>query len=361
MSAVRVPRSLPPFKSQKLRSRLAQVLKVAFSGGLLLLLFSRIDISRFWTVARQSSLKWLIVAVLTYVVAVLASSWRWHRLLRIQGVNMSYFASTESFIVALFFNNFLPTNVGGDVMRIRDTAGPAGSSACAATVVLADRIFGLCGLVLSAAIGASFATAARLPFSVWWIWSGLAVGLSAGLLVLTVPAILNRLSNTTLLTGTWLSNQLSALATSLLRFRLAPFGLAGVLAGSVFVQAANIAFYAAVSRALSIHVEALDMAVIVPMAALAQIVPVSINGFGVKEAAFTVLFQRIGVPPESALLVSLESTALILAFSLLGAAAYILRKQPREHGSAAQSSGGSGRLTLGPTLIHRSRVRPTDG
>ena len=51
------------------------------------------------------------------------------------------------------------------------------------------------------------------------------------------------------------------------------------------------------------------------------------NGIGLREAAFTVLFGRVGIPGESALLVSLEAAALILAFSLLGAAAYVLRRR----------------------------------
>ena len=119
--------------------------------------------------------------------------------------------------------------------------------------------------------------------------------------------------------------QLAALASSLSNFRAAPLELAGALIGSVFVQGANIAFYTAVSRALDVRVGVIDMALIVPLTALIQVIPVSVNGFGVREAAFTVFFGRIGIPAESALLVSLEATALILGFSLVGAAMYVIR------------------------------------
>ena len=62
-----------------------------------------------------------------------------------------------SFLVANFFNNFLPSNIGGDVIRIRDTAPAAQSTTLATTVVLVDRGLGLMGLVLIAAIGATMA------------------------------------------------------------------------------------------------------------------------------------------------------------------------------------------------------------
>ena len=54
---------------------------------------------------------------------------------------------TESIWVSLFFNNFLPSNIGGDVIRIADTAGAAGSKTLATTVVLVDRVLGLTALV----------------------------------------------------------------------------------------------------------------------------------------------------------------------------------------------------------------------
>ena len=57
----------------------------------------------------------------------------------------------------MFFNNFLPSNIGGDVIRIGDTAARPASKTLATTVVLVDRIIGLMALVLVAAVGATLA------------------------------------------------------------------------------------------------------------------------------------------------------------------------------------------------------------
>jgi glycosyltransferase 2 family protein len=303
-------------------------MKVAVSGGLLWLLFSRIDVARFWTVARQSSLPWIGAALLAYAGAVAISAWRWYALLRVQGVPLRLTTVLGSFVVALFFNNFLPTNIGGDVMRVRDTAPAAGSNMRATTVVLADRIISLLGLALFAAIAATFSGEGRLPVSPWWIWAACLAGTAGSLIALFVPtAIQQALRPLTFLNTEWVNAQIEALTRSLANFRAEPFQLAQSLAVAVFVQAVNVAFYVAVASALGVRVGVWDMALIVPISALVQVLPVSINGFGVREAAFTVFFTRIGLPRESALLVSLEATALIMAFSLLGAAIYVARPQ----------------------------------
>mgnify|MGYP001558536563 CR=1 FL=1 len=88
-----------------------------------------------------------------------------------------------------------------------------------------------------------------------------------------------------------------------------------------------MAFYLAVAHGLRIAIGPWDLAVIVPLSFIIQIAPVSINGFGVREAAFTLYFSRLRLPTESALLVSLVPTALVMLFSLSGAAVYVGRRR----------------------------------
>jgi uncharacterized protein (TIRG00374 family) len=114
-------------------------LKGTVSLALLWVLFSRVDIGRLWSVARHASAAWLLTALALYLSVILASAWRWGLLLKAQHLDFSFRALTSSFLVATFFNNFLPSNIGGDVIRIADTAPAAGSKTLATTVVLLDR------------------------------------------------------------------------------------------------------------------------------------------------------------------------------------------------------------------------------
>ena len=69
-----------------------------------------------------------------------------------------------------------------------------------------------------------------------------------------------------------------------------------------------------------------NMAVIVPVTFLVQMLPVSINGFGVREATFALYFSRVGLPVESALAVSFVGAGLIILFSLIGVPVHLARR-----------------------------------
>jgi glycosyltransferase 2 family protein len=123
----------------------------------------------------------------------------------------------------------------------------------------------------------------------------------------------------------WVEERIGRLTAALTKFRSAPGALVTCLLGAVLVQAVLVAFYAAIVRSMNIPVSAWHLAVIVPISFVVQMAPVSLNGFGVREAAFTFYFSRIGLPIESALVVSFMGAGLIILFSLSGAVAYLLR------------------------------------
>ena len=96
---------------------------------------------------------------------------------------MSFRALYASMSVALFFNNFLPSSIGGDVVRIADTAKVARSKTLATTVILADRTMGMMALILLAATGVTLVTYdghAQLPVWPSWLWAAFTAGMLAG-------------------------------------------------------------------------------------------------------------------------------------------------------------------------------------
>ena len=305
--------------------------KIAVSAALLTLLFSRIDVDRLWAGARNASLAWLAIALLLYFANVLAGIWRWWLLLDAQDVHVAPLTLLNSMLVALFFNNFLPSNIGGDVIRIRDTARPAGSKTLATAVVLVDRALGFLGLVLVAASGATIAASSlhHGPMPIWpvWLWAGFLICAGTAAPVLLAPSGFGRLLQPlTVLHPEWVGDRIEKLTTVLARFRDRPSALIICFCSAVFVQALGIVFYVAVAYALHVDIAPWDLAVIVPIATVVQMLPVSINGFGVREATFSFYFARLGLPIESALLVSLVATGLTMLFSVSGAAVYISRR-----------------------------------
>jgi uncharacterized membrane protein YbhN (UPF0104 family) len=328
MSAEHPEASVEPSSA---RRYVVLALKIVVSLVLLSLLFSKIDVTRLWAIARRASVRWFGVALAIYALNMIASTWRWHLLLRAQEVTLRRRWLLGSFLVASFFNNFLPSNIGGDVIRISDTAKAARSRTLAATVVLMDRVLGLMALIFVAAVGASAAGAvhpAALPIWPMWLWAGLLVGAAASAPAVLAPVGFSRLLQPlTVFHPEWVGGRIDTLTEILTRFRARPGALARCFATAVFVQGTMVLYYFAVTHALHLNVALSDIAVIVPISFVVQMLPVSFGGFGVREATFSIYFSRIGQPIESAIAMSLVGQALIILFSLIGAAIYVSRRR----------------------------------
>ena len=89
-------------------------LKLSVSIILLVVLFSRIDVAQLWQTARLASVPWLLAAVGVFGLSTVAAAWRWNLLLKAQHVEITLRSLLGSFLVATYFNNFLPSNIGGD-------------------------------------------------------------------------------------------------------------------------------------------------------------------------------------------------------------------------------------------------------
>jgi uncharacterized protein (TIRG00374 family) len=313
------------------RQALLWILKIGVSGGLLWLLLSRVDLARLWEVSRGASIVWLAAALGAYSLAVIVSVWRWGTLLEAQHVPIGFATRLKSFLVALFFNNFLPSNIGGDVIRIRDTAGPAGSKTLAATVVLVDRGLGLLALVFVAASGATLA--ARMSTAIGPMAPGLLWGVLAAAIALAAPVVLlphgigKLLSPLRAIHQEWVEERIERLTSALARFRDAPLALGSCFAGAIVVQATIVGFYWAIAHALNLHVSLAHLGIMVPMSLVVQMLPMSVNGFGVREATFGFYFAQLGQPLESALALSFIGAALIMLFSTSGVP-FLLHRRP---------------------------------
>ena len=305
-------------------------LKIAVSIILLVVLLSRIDAGQLWATARKASIAWLAVALAIYFVNVVASSWRWHVLLSAQRVNVPIWTLVKSFLVALYFNNFLPSNIGGDFIRIRDTAKATGSKTLATLVILCDRVIGVIALVLVAATGATMVAeiGGHVGSPIWpsWLWAGFLIGTIVSAPAVLAPAGVGRLLQPlTVIHPEWVGDRIEDLTAALSRFREHPGAILGCFAGAVFVQGTIVLFYIAVAHALHVPVEGWDLAVIVPLSFIVQMLPVSLNGFGIREATFSFYFTRVGLPMEAAILTSLVAQAMIMLFSLVGAGVWFAR------------------------------------
>ena len=130
-----------------------------------------------------------------------------------------------------------------------------------------------------------------------WLWAGFFGAAAVSAPVLLAPAGLGRLLQPLpVFHPEWVGERIDSLTGVLARFRERPTATAVCFLGAIFVQATMVVFYMLVAYGLHLNVRAWDLGVIVPISFVVQLLPVSLNGFGVREATYTLYFQQIGQP-----------------------------------------------------------------
>ncbi len=302
--------------------------RLGVSAVLLYFVLRSIDLAALGGRVREMNPAWLLLALVVYAAQQMIGVWRWNRLLRAQHIEVAPRKLAESIWVSMFFNNFLPSNIGGDVVRIADTAPAAGSKTLATTVILVDRALGLTALLIVAAVGAFAAWLAGIYVpGARWVWLATAVGVTGAILVIAMPDFVGHLlAPVRALNRPWVNERAQRLEEAVLRFGKAPAALAGAFGAAIVVQITIVAFYLLTAQGLSVPLPTLLGAVLIPVSLAVQMAPISINGFGVREAVFALFFRRFGLPTEAAVALSLVSTGMVMGLSLVGGLLFVRRR-----------------------------------
>lgn len=303
------------------------LVKVGVSLALLAYLLSTTDLGALTRRVRSGDPLLLAGALALYSLTLALATWRWRLLLRAQGYQAPMSDLSASYLVATFFNNFLPSNVGGDVIRVRDSSRLTGSTTASLAVVAIDRILGLSALYLLAVFAYLLGgqtvrgLAGALPALV-------ALGVVFALLgyVYVTPGVARRLMAVSRLDAfPWIRTRFAVAqdAVHVYRERVAMVWMA--FFASVALQALVVCYYYMVARSLRIALPLPACFLVVPLCTLVQTVPVSFNGWGIRESVFIVYFRQLGLSRDSALAFSLVGAGLIVILSLSGAVVWSSR------------------------------------
>ena len=306
-------------------------MRVGVSLALLAFVLRSIDLGLLWQRVSAMRPGWLLLAMVAFASTQAVGVWRWHRLLKAQHIDVERRRLAESMWVSLFFNNFLPSNIGGDVIRITDTAPAAGSKTLATTVIMVDRVLGLVALVIVASVGALAASAIGIHVpGERWLWLACGGGVLAAVPVIAMPQLTGRLlAPIRALDRPWVTERAQRLEEAALKFHADPWALAGAFGGALVVQVTIVGFYLLAAQGLSVPLPVFLGAVLIPVSLAVQMAPVSINGFGVREAVFAFFFARFGLPTDGAVALSLVATGLVMGLSLVGGVLFLTRRSPQ--------------------------------
>lgn len=290
------------------------VLKLAVTVGLLWYLLSRIDLPSVIGLVAGASWGWVACALVLYLTLQGLCAWRWLLLARVVNLDGTWPRFVRYYYVGMFFNLFLPTGVGGDVYRCYYVARSSADWKRAIVSVLADRGVGFVTLSVIAVVAAL--AFGRVSFPPWIGW---ALGAGAlGLVALVAVGLAAR--------GPFAA--IRAALPMVAEFFKRPGLLAFVTVLSFVLQTLVVVVNIFNAMALKLEVPVVFYFILIPLIAVATMIPVSLNGLGVREGAFVFFLSQVGVSQEQALSLALLWLAVLIASGLIGGLVWMATPAP---------------------------------
>lgn len=303
-----------------MRKKLSNLLKIGITATGLAIVLSQIDLQQVWRSLVNAQLSWVIVGFILATVSLSVRAFRWLLLLRGLGVQVRFSRLNELYFVGNFFNAFLPSGFGGDVVRVLEIAREVPASTAAGTVIL-DRLTGLIMLFVMALISMPFRPESFSANFSWIIIVGSLGGIAGGF-ILMEGSLIRRF-------GRWLPGPLSPTgdtAVSRLLQAVQGCGWRAIwqsLSVSILFNLTLAGWWLTSGLALGASVAFSYYVLIMPILSVPLLLP-SISGLGPRELLAPTLFAMVKVSPETAVSISLLVFIITRLTSLLGAPVYIV-------------------------------------
>jgi glycosyltransferase 2 family protein len=318
-----------------MRRALSVLFKLTISGLLLYLALNWVNIGTVASRLSQIDLRWVAFGLLLLLMQTLLLSMRWQEIISQCGADLPLGQIFRICMAALFFNQTLPSSVGGDAMRIW-MAGKQTNWRIATYSVLIDRVVG--------AVSLAIVVTACLPWTLSLVRNPvgrsalLLIGLgclAAGIFFVSLAwqrlHILQRWAPT---------RHLAATATVALGILRSPSAFARIFCLSFVIHLLTVVLAWCAARSVGANLSfAYALFLVLPVILIA-IVPISIAGWGVREGAMVSAFGYAGLPPSDGLIVSLLFGASYLVVGGIGGLVWVL---------TTRQTGGS---TFAGTLPH---------
>ena len=304
-------------------------LKLIFSFSILAyVLIKEVRIKDIPDALKDIDIFWLALSFSLHALGLLISAYRWQILIRAQGDSVPLGFLAKSYLVGNFFNLFLPTRFGGDVVRIWDGSRYSSSLLKSSAIVIVERLTGVI-ILLTFAFAVSLSRldmARRLPV----IWISLLVGFIGLLLTFLFFTPIARVFIDNIPERGFLQK----IKSKILEFRRVvlvyknkkkAFFLA--LFWAFLLQVNVVLHYYLAGKAFHLAIPLLDYFIFIPIILLILTLPVTISGLGLREILFIEIFAVYGIAEHVSFSFSVVADfGFTLIIGLIGGIVFISRK-----------------------------------
>ncbi|MCW8915639.1 MAG: flippase-like domain-containing protein [Magnetovibrio sp.] len=263
---------------------------------------------------------WLMASIGFGFAQMVLGTFRWQLVLKSIKAKMSWVQLLRFNFIGGFFNQTLPSSVGGDAVRGFMAYRAGLGVGAAVNSILLDRIATVIGLVLLVAV-MTFMHGATLEGGEWFTSSVMSVVLVAlcGLVVLMVmDRMPTRIRHFRMIEG------ISALAVDARRTFLHPLYSPALISVCVMGHINMTMIIYMLALGLGVDVSLSNCLLLFPPVLLIQTIPISVAGWGVREGAMVTLFALAGIGGESVLAISILFGLVMIVISLPGVILWLI-------------------------------------
>lgn len=277
------------------------------------LILTWLPLPEIWDAARRVSLQAWILFVLAFVLIHVVGVFKWRFIVGMGKLKLPFSFAFRCYFYGLFGNLFLPSVIGGDVVRAGMAAGHVEEKEQIIIGSLIDRFLDVCAMLILILFGAVFAAEAlsdqhRKILAIISAFLAIFITTFVALIFVRIPLKIPE-----------------KLQKVVIRARLVlihlfknPAYAAGTLCLSVLIQGSFVLLNAFLGSLCGIEVGILTWFVVWPLAKITAMVPVSLGGIGVREVALAAFFAPFGVLYSNAVGYGFVWEAVVIAGSLLG-------------------------------------------
>jgi uncharacterized protein (TIRG00374 family) len=307
-----------------MKGKIIGLAKTAITVLLFMYIFRKIDFHQFGATLRNARLEILISGFLVLWIGHYICIYRWRMLMRPLMPVLSLGNLFGIYCIGLFFNLTFPTVVGGDVVKMYYAGRPSRSYAQSFAATFLDRDAGMFAMMIIACVAILVypVNVPRIPVSLV-VWSAFAIFV-LGNIAIFAPRFHRRLTDVLRRIGMpKIAIKIDTISSAFQIMGKHPRVLFGSLAISLFNQLMVISVTWIMSLGLRLNISFSYFLIFVPVITLISMIPISLNGMGLREYSFMSLFGAIGVSPASCIALGLVSSLVLILSSLPGGLVYI--------------------------------------
>lgn len=288
--------------------------KLAVTLAILFLIFRSIDIHEVAATIGNANVRYVLLGVAAQFLSTFLASYRWNIIMKELRFGQRFLFYLRSYFKGAFFNQALPTSIGGDALRVLDIVRLGFRKRDAFAGVFIDRLVGLSGLLILNLL-ANFLRPDLLPPGIFWVINALSMGGITVILVLMAVQRLNFARFRFFRRSSWL-RPLYGLSRRTNRVYHGKKGAIQIVMTLLTHLFSIVAFYF-LAQGVGMRYGLITFLIIIPPVVLLTLIPIALAGWGVREGAMIGLFSLIGA-----------DKTLVLSMSILYGLALIITSLP---------------------------------